>query len=185
MTADRPRAARLANAGMILAQLCGAAAGAGLVFLVGATLYFVPWGEFTGPRAGPWWMRGMIAAVLAGSAVAGLGVFGGCLYGVGRRVRGGGRPRPASLTRGRRFAGRLRGAALLAVSLPLALFCLWWTWYVGMLFWNGAFGPLSAAAREPVFYVIGGALAFGATASVSGVVSAVRRLLAPPDRAAG
>ena len=185
MTADRPPvAARLANAGMVLAHLFGALVGAGVLYLVGFGAYYIG-PQFRGLGPGPWWMEALFYTSFFGSAVLGLGITGGCLYGAVRRARAGGRTGPRSLAAGRRFADRLRGFLLGGLSLALGAFVSW-TGYVMLSMWRaGTFGPTADLVADPMFYVVGGAWSFGATASACGAVSAARRLLAAPDRAAG
>ena len=182
----RPPAARLANAGMVLAHLFGALVGAGTLYLVGTAAYFIlPELGRMRAGAGPWWMAALFYTAFFGCLVLGLGITGGCLYGAVRRVRGGGRTRPRSLAAGPRFADRLRGLLLGGMSLVLGVFVSW-TGYVMLSMWRaGAFGPTADLVTNPEFYVIGGAWTFGATASASGAIAAARRLLAPPDRPAG
>ena len=169
---------------MILAHLFGALVGGCVLFLVGLAAYYIlP--ELGGMGPGPWYMKVLLGVAFFGSAVVGLGLTGGCLYGLARRVRGGGRPGPRSLAAGRRFADRLRGLLLDALSLALGVFVTW-TGYVMLTMWRaGTFGPTADLLTEPLFYLVGGAWTFGATASAFGVISAARRLLAPPDRPAG
>ena len=183
---DRPRpAARLANAGMIAALLAGAAVGGLALWVAGAA-----WFHFLRERAsgatlagGPWAPVVAYTCLTAGTAVPAACVAG-CLWGVVRRVRTGGRRGPRSLAAGPRFADRLRGLLLLGLSLGLGGFVLWFAWMAFGMWRAGRFGP-AVPPGPATFYSAVGAWTFGATASACGAVSAARRLLAPPDREAG
>ena len=158
--------------------------GAGTLYLVGSAAYFIlP--ELGAMRPGPWWMKAILFTAFFGCAALGVGITGGCLYGAVRRVRGGGRTGPRSLAAGPRFADRLRGLLLGGLSLTLGAFVLFAGYNLVHMWRAGLLGPAADLVTEPTFYVVGGAWTFGATASAFGAISAARRLLAPPDRAAG
>ena len=178
MTApDRPTAARFANAGMILAQSVVGLIGLGLAGLAtwGCVLAAGEVGGRPGRGGMPWWAFVSLAAVTAAAWFVPIA----CAAGILRRAQP--PPPPAApLAPRRRFARRLRGAALAAVSVLLTLGCLTVAFFVLSSWWADRFRQLPRLTGEWYFWAGAGLYSLVTTASALGLWSGGRRMLRPP-----
>ena len=172
-----PRWGSAADYGMILAQIVLGLLGVGLAGVAtwGCVLTAGDLGGRPGRMAMPLWEFALLALVTAAAWFVPVA----CAVGIYRRFRPA--PPPADpLAPRRRFARRLRGLALAAISAVLALFCLLVAYSVLNLWWADRSRQLPRLVGLWYFWVGAACYSLTTLASVLGVWSGARRMLRPP-----
>ena len=173
-----PRRNRAADYAMILAQIVVGLFGVGLAGLATFACVAVVREEMAAPAGRPttpWWGFVLLALLMAAAWFIPIA----CAVGIYRRARPA--PPPGDpLAPRRRFARRLRGLALAAISAVLALFCLLVAYSVLNLWWADRFRQLPRLVGLWYFWLGVGCYSLTTLASVLGVWSGARRMLRPP-----